>query len=303
MDDLKKLRNLWPVFGAVDWQDSGFRWEKAYVCSVLSSLAYAAVPERNQIQTPRYQIIPSELYQRMFVSGNFITDAQVMEFTELGEPVVIWNKHIVTTIRRLGQFLFVAVRGTEIGSLYDWRVNLGSTKDQYSDNTWLHAGFFTETLNHAEEVAIKLDQMWEEGLMVYITGHSMGGAVAAIMNILFLDWGRKYNIHLPSPPYTFGMPRYGDASAITTLPSPYALFHPDDTVPKVPPKRFGFADCTERISVGPLENEKPDPSRIKAVFSNIANIITAKPVREHFIERYRQHIAKELKFDESKFLT
>ncbi|MEH6477855.1 MAG: lipase family protein [Sneathiella sp.] len=200
--------------------------------------------------------------------------------------------------------LFVAVRGTEMSSFYDWQANISAKKTALPDHEdiKLHSGFYGETLVHAEKVAQTLVQISNENIPIYITGHSLGGAVAAVMNILFNEWIAKYPLHRPSPPYTFGMPRYGDTGAVRKLASPHAVFHPDDVVPKVPPEILGYADCDTKFSVASPEHATRNKSKIKVVLAVLMSSVTAKPVREHFIESYRQHIARKLQFDESKFL-
>ena len=305
MDGIEKLAHLGWQFPNTNWNDSGFQWDKAYVCAIFCSLAYAAVPEANDIETPRYQIIPSHLYQDMFIRGAVPTEEEIKRLLGAYEPIIISTEHIVSLILRLNGMLFVAVRGTEMSSFYDWQANISAKKIELPDHeeVKLHSGFYGETLVHAEKVAQKLIQISNENIPIYITGHSLGGAVAAIMNILFDEWIAKYPLHRPSPPYTFGMPRYGDTGAVQNLSSPYAVFHPKDVIPKVPPEFLGYADCDTKFSVVSSMHTARKTSKIKAVVDKIISSVTVKPVREHFIESYRKNIASILAFDESKFLS
>ncbi|MEH6477854.1 MAG: hypothetical protein V7727_19340 [Sneathiella sp.] len=64
-------------FPNTNWNDPVFEWDKAYVCAIFCSLAYAAVPEENEIETPRYQIIPSHLYQELFIRQAVPTEEEI----------------------------------------------------------------------------------------------------------------------------------------------------------------------------------------------------------------------------------
>jgi hypothetical protein len=84
---------------------------------------------------------------------------------------------------------------------------------------------------------------------VYVIGHSLGGAMAAITYAL--DGETFYTQHRYGMPltlgtitdssFTFGMPRYGDGRA-TVLRSPFHVYDELDIVPGLPPKWIGFAN-------------------------------------------------------------
>jgi hypothetical protein len=75
---------------------------------------------------------------------------------------------------------------------------------------------------------------------LWITGHSLGGAVAALVaaNIVEQKLSDPTNIHL----YTFGQPRTGDKPFADAhdalLPNSFRVTHARDIVPHVPPEGF-----------------------------------------------------------------
>jgi hypothetical protein len=130
----------------------------------------------------------------------------------------------------------VTIAGTDPLTLPDW----------ITDFTFLptpagSAHGFTEAATSVWPTLEKLlNSGAAAGLPVFVTGHSLGGALAALL---------AQRIHAAQPGrvravYTFGMPRTGNAQfqaqydqalgAVT-----YRLVHGDDVVPTVPPSGFG----------------------------------------------------------------
>ncbi|KUL88017.1 hypothetical protein ZTR_03992 [Talaromyces verruculosus] len=105
----------------------------------------------------------------------------------------------------------------------------------------VHEGFW----NTWETVASDVTSQIESALSAYpnytlvATGHSLGGALAAIAATVFRASG--YTVQL----YNYGQPRIGNlalADFITseTSGTNYRVTHSDDIVPKLPPKLLGY---------------------------------------------------------------
>ncbi|MBV8850930.1 MAG: hypothetical protein JOZ16_15245 [Methylobacteriaceae bacterium] len=86
----------------------------------------------------------------------------------------------------------------------------------------------------------KIVQLLRPGVPVFVTGHSLGGALAAVAALQLAKAGVTI-----AAVYTFGMQRPGDEQfksdydALLGMTT-YRLVHGDDVVPSVPPSSFHF---------------------------------------------------------------
>jgi triacylglycerol lipase len=123
----------------------------------------------------------------------------------------------------------LAFRGTT--SVNDWLFNIHVRLDGN-----LHSGF------HAAYNAVRMDlhnhlnaHVAPKGIPLWITGHSLGGALARIAAMNLLDSG----IATPRGVYTFGQPRTGNAAFIRECAAKlngltFRYVHAEDIVPRVP---------------------------------------------------------------------
>ena len=79
-----------------------------------------------------------------------------------------------------------------------------------------------------------------EGLPIFITGHSLGGALATLGAAYLSGWG-------PAACYTFGAPRGGNKGFSSSLQTPvYRVVNPGDPVPHVPTPLRGYRHAGDR---------------------------------------------------------
>ena len=136
----------------------------------------------------------------------------------------------------------------------DFKADLDVRKVRYQsgfgESARLHRGFFDAVLECFDEVVERLRSLNTDPYVpVYVTGHSLGGAMAAIFHAKleendFHPFGhrRRHRIPRAIACYTFGMPRYGDTSAKAFLPQPFHTFNELDAIPTLPPRLLGYAD-------------------------------------------------------------
>ena len=73
-----------------------------------------------------------------------------------------------------------------------------------------------------------------EGLPIFVTGHSLGGALATLGAAYLSGWGL-------AACYTFGAPRVGNKEFSSSLQTPiYRVVNPLDTVPHIPTPLRGY---------------------------------------------------------------
>ena len=135
----------------------------------------------------------------------------------------------------------LAFRGTQ--TQLEWWRNLQATQQDYTDPITgdyygkVHQGYFKIVREQMRSVLIKTVRQLDPTIPCYITGHSLGGAVATLsaMEIALNVPTIREQIQL----YTYAAPRIGDrdfAEAHSRLiPNSYRVVNLSDSVPLVPP--------------------------------------------------------------------
>ncbi|CAJ0596578.1 unnamed protein product [Cylicocyclus nassatus] len=79
------------------------------------------------------------------------------------------------------------------------------------------------------------------GYDIWITGHSLGGALASLVASYLVESGNAEMSRIKL--MTFGQPRTGDqkfAESVNKMNYAFRVIHDNDLVPQVPPKKFGY---------------------------------------------------------------
>lgn len=283
-----------------DWADDQFSWNKAYVAAVFAALAYEELPQFELKKSKRAKIIPCDSYQA-HVSRWETTQhrASVQELDTNARIEVIVRNRLVITVSRLPKVIFVSLRGTTL-SFSDFKADLDFRKVRYQsgfgESVRLHRGFFDAVLECFDEVVERLRATNKDpSVPVYITGHSLGGAMAAILHARLDETDFHPFRHRPrhriSPAtscYTFGMPRYGDTSAKAVLPQPYHTYNELDAIPTLPPKLLGFADSANERCLNAIPEIAMVLSKGDFALRKGKGIATILGVSDHRMERYME---------------
>jgi hypothetical protein len=266
-----------------------------YVCALVSELAYYYVPQWEVDRQKRAKLIPCDTYQMIVAGGAPTNLVDVFTRLELGGAFVVEGRGSIAVGVALNRLLFVGFRGTQF--LFDWRVNLRSRlvpmgapptlrgpfpQDSYGR---LHSGFGEEAMRISSRV---IDAVRDSGLgpidHVFLSGHSLGGAVAAIADN-FIRIAR-------SSVCIFGAPRYSDLSAYRALPfgPPTHIRRPGDIMPTVPPRSLGYADHPYESTTAGSTYIDPTPyGTALGGFLRWAQFL-ASGFRPHSIEEYRREL-------------
>lgn len=227
---------------SVNWKDTAFSKEKAHLAALYAQLAYASIPEFELGQSHRVKIVPSDLYALM------ISDTGRCDFSDLVQGMSLEGFEIFS-VSNLGavavgvktsEVIFVAIRGTV--SLYDAAIDLRAWRfSPYKDRrAKFHKGFYS-TIADLRWPLISALQKWRCSLPVVITGHSLGGAMAAILTSMEeFHYHYWYHHNDALSCFTFGMPRYGNTAANIESRYPYHIYNQDDLVPRFPPAFLGY---------------------------------------------------------------
>lgn len=133
---------------------------------------------------------------------------------------------------RMGESLVLAFRGTEAMRFSDIRTDLDAVTVPCGSGGMIHRGFKRAFEAVRADVDRVLQQSEHAARPLYVTGHSLGGALATIAARQMDHAGGI------AACYTFGAPRVGDEVWISSMKTPlYRLVNAADAVTMLPPNR------------------------------------------------------------------
>ncbi len=127
------------------------------------------------------------------------------------------------------EFAVLAFRGTD--NFQGWELNLDAIRVPLASHpgVWVHAGFWKAWACMAAEIWVAAKLNVPDDLGLYVTGHSLGGAMAQIAAAEL----ERDNL---AACYTFGSPRVATVEFDALVKCPhYRIVHGWDLVPSVPP--------------------------------------------------------------------
>ncbi|KAJ5489602.1 Lipase [Penicillium diatomitis] len=139
--------------------------------------------------------------------------------------------------------IVLSFRGSRTTS--NWIANLDTTliSSSLCSGCQVHQGFWLNYQTVAATLKSQIDAAKSAypGYALVITGHSLGGALAMLCGMDLHNQGYAPTI------YTYGQPRVGNlamAEYITSVGNQWRVTHTDDTVPKLPPRLYGFSHAS-----------------------------------------------------------
>jgi triacylglycerol lipase len=137
--------------------------------------------------------------------------------------------------------IVVCFRGTESDRLCDWLTDADISLVEGPLEGRVHGGFYdalSDVWHVVDRAVQQLDRYGHKTL--WVTGHSLGGALASLAAGRWLDRGRKVQ-----GLYTFGQPRAGDRTFARNFNfaikgSAFRFVNNSDLVARIPPRSLGF---------------------------------------------------------------
>ena len=145
-------------------------------------------------------------------------------------------------------FLVLAFRGTEVKKLADIKTDLNArmvetSRDDNDGVAKVHEGFLSSFNSIKDEINTVLQDQENKGLPVYVTGHSLGGALALIAT-------RYIANNSLGACYTFGSPKVSNEVFIQQIYTPvYRIVNSHDVVPFLPPGNLFIRAFSSLLSV------------------------------------------------------
>ena len=194
------------------------------------------------------------------------------------------------------QFAVLAFRGT--ANKQDWAINLDAARILLPgyDGVKVHRGFWNAFQEQRDEIAAALALHVPADLGLYITGHSLGGALAQVASAVL----ERDNL---AACYTFGSPRVGTLRFDRRVKCPhYRLVNHWDLVPGVPPPApWGYLHTGDpRLLVGerPREALRRDRYPPAWALAQLEALVLAPfrgglfSIDDHMIWNYRTFLEK-----------
>lgn len=288
--DVESLaKPLWLLINGCEWNQRPNQFEhlKSTVLGLIAQLAYCNPTKEEREHPHRARIVPSRLYQ-LLIRGELIDLVTLLANADFQNVALVSTQRYVTLVIPARDMLLIGVRGTQFA--YDWYLNLATYKSQAQLNSgaaMLHAGFVSEAEKLADVLAKHLSLLTKKSSSygnrsIYLGGHSLGGAVASILNSM--PWAPpSFSVNAG---YIYGAPRISGKVAQTMLRQPFATRRPLDIVPCVPPKLFGYSNFNLQNHTDGTAWTTADGPELLSFALWIATCAFGRFIRNHSIEGY-----------------
>lgn len=251
------------------WDDDARDPLKAYVMACFSEIAYLHLTDYELAERDRYKLFEPSLAHGELRRRSIVLNVAQVSASVADIPLeIILTRRFVYLIGRTNKFTVIAVRGTS--SWRDLGIDLDALKNP-ARNGFYHRGFADE----AEAALPLLLEAVGDGQRLYITGHSLGAAVAAI---LAQTWPPGPSVAVP---YLLASPRFGTRAAARRLPR-YTYARALDPVVHLPPRLLGFSDEGAIATVLPASDTR------RGGWASIWHTASRRTAEHHSVEGLRR---------------
>ena len=235
---------FWHILGSLTKPPSIQDSRVQYLCAMVAELTYYHVPEFEIDTKKRAMVLPCLGWQEIHRSRR-ITNLEIfLNATEFeGRYFIVVERNVIAVGLSVPPYLFIGFRGTRL--FFDCRINLASrlTTEQHPFWGGVHQGFALEAFRISHKIQQHIDAMHLAGVEhTFLSGHSLGGAIAAL--------SQRY-LRLPGDEQVilFGSPRYCNLATYEYMRPriPLQVRRSGDMVPAVPPLSRGYCDHPDQI--------------------------------------------------------
>lgn len=276
-----------------------------YVCALMAELAYYHVPAFEVDDKKRAKVVvPCQGYRSIAIEGYTTDVLGMLEKIEGGHAFVVIDRGVIAAGIYIDNKIFIGFRGTKLLYNYDLSINLkfsliesGGGYSRFGPfhcpfSGRVHRGYLEEAVRVSDAISKNVNMLIEKFNLrienIFLSGHSLGGAVAAIAESFL------YRIDGKPSVITFGAPRYCDAVAyqgkIGFLPT--QIRRPGDIVPNFPPRSMGYADHPREFDTKGKEYPSNLRDSSKAYLPWRAILFLGKRFKPHDMESYRKELGQ-----------
>jgi triacylglycerol lipase len=202
-------------------QAHGLCWSNAWWLAECALLAY----ERPDIATP------------LFLRAGF-TNAQQRTTPDLQLQCYILDRPDAIVIAFRGTVIPSPTLGAVDAAIKNWTLNFGIRQDDIPNQSGekVHSGFLNGASDLLKQIQPCLAQLLTHAIRpVWLTGHSLGGALATVTGALLTQSHSMPTPVRPQGVYVFGCPRIGNTKFANNYPAPLWRFaNQSDLLPHVP---------------------------------------------------------------------
>lgn len=286
---------FWPILSGLPKQVNDQDPRVRYLCALVAELTYYHVPALEFDGKKRAMVLPCLGWRDIHRAGRVTNVGLFLDSTDFEKQYfIVVERNVIAVGIFVQPYLFIGFRGTRFW--FDWRINLKSNLVPVTIRSrgfgriarstmagMIHQGFASEALRISLKIIDELRKINIENLEhVFITGHSLGGAVAAL--------AERYII--PASTVLFGAPRYCDLAAYASCDwrVPTQVRRAGDLVPSVPPLGRGYSDHPYQFDT--LGNAIVDPyegERWASMALKWASFV-GRAVEPHAMDGYRREL-------------
>jgi hypothetical protein len=294
-----------------------------YLSAIASEMAYYEVAADEIGAYRRLKCIPCEDFREILNVGSSTSLRSVVSaglFVE-GQASIetISTSSTKTVIFSFDQHLFISCRGTVPSFSKDWKTNFKKNQIAVVHSLprampcLIHEGFAREAMALLRPLQRKI--LEKKPKRVFLTGHSLGGAIAALIAYFSISRRSEYPNMLdepylmPSKTICFGTPRIGNCE----FNNNYSFWQDhdcwefvsgeNDMVPKVPFRSAGYSDLPMQIDAF-NRYHLPYDGKIRYLTELGAWVrFLRNTFKDHNIEKYRRdcRLAFDSQHDTRKF--
>lgn len=267
---INRLNGILSLANQQDWKDESFSLNKAQVCVELSSIVYEDVQEYELKKASRIHLFASDTYRGLIANRttNSILDG-LSEANLDARFFAVRGRYALVLGTIFSDVVILAIRGTVFRELWDWKANIDAGKYHVRgcphfnpfdygyvefDDQFFHRGFFESIIPQFASISDHINQRKRNSsgndLKVVWTGHSLGGAMAAVGYAIHA--ARNTSVEIPGHAvcaYTFGMPRYCGLGSVCGFSSPHHIYRKEDLIPTLPLRKMGFSDSSKEYEI------------------------------------------------------
>lgn len=195
----------------------------------------------------------------------YVQSSQTTTLYEFNESTQFGDVAGFLAADQTNQLLVLSFRGSR--TLTTWIANLDfgfTDASSLCTGCEAHGGFLKSWETVADDLTARIDSALQtySGYKLVLTGHSFGGAMAALGGTALRNAGHTLDL------YTYGQPRVGNEALATYMTDQGNLWrttHTDDEVPKLPPASFGFVHASPEYWITSGNNVTVTTSDIQVI--------------------------------------